>query len=318
MRQNRPVKTKSAHSLNQPAPCRARRPAARSGMTGVMAGLLIMGGCVHFDPLSDPAPETIPEEEDRIPGNAVVTMPSALAQALSALEQGRFEQARETLARLVEADSESRVAANLLRQLDEPPASLLPGPYDEIEVAPGESLSAIAHRELGDPLLFVALARLNEIAVPNRVAVGTALRIPSDADMEESAEPPGDPIAGPAGRQPQAEPEPRPDQMQVDAQRLYREAVDLRLAGEGPPALEKARQSLALRPGHGPASRLVSELESELTEQMHGSALIAWRNRDVDQAIRQWESLLELVPDFEPARVYLERARELRRRLEDG
>lgn len=333
MGHNKIVKRKTAHSVDLPgsaSPCkrtglpmpgRARRLATRSGVMVVVAGVLILGGCAHFDPASEPSAETIPDEVKELSEEGAVTAPSALARALSALEQGRFEQARQILVRSVEGETESRVAANLLKQLDEPPASLLPGPYEEIELAPGESLSAIAHRELGDPLLFVALARLNAIEVPMRVAAGTVVRVPARAQSEESAG---------RVRQPPVEPGPheslqsslqslqQSNPTQDDAQHLYREAIDLRLDGEVSAALEKARRALALWPDHAPAARLVGDLESELTEQMHVSALTAWRNRDVDQAIRQWESLLDLVPDFEPARVYLERARELRRRLEDG
>jgi DNA-binding transcriptional MerR regulator len=63
---------------------------------------------------------------------------------------------------------------------------------------------------------------------------------------------------------------------------------------------------------------LAGELRAKLIDSLHNDALVAWRDRDVDRAIRRWETLLESVPDFEPARIYLERARRLRKRLDQS
>ncbi|MBF6079188.1 LysM peptidoglycan-binding domain-containing protein [Nocardia beijingensis] len=46
------------------------------------------------------------------------------------------------------------------------------------EVQPGDTLSAIAHREYGDGSLFPAIARQNHLADPNSIEVGQQLLIP--------------------------------------------------------------------------------------------------------------------------------------------
>ncbi|MFI9637672.1 LysM peptidoglycan-binding domain-containing protein [Nocardia sp. NPDC051929] len=46
------------------------------------------------------------------------------------------------------------------------------------EVQPGDTLSAIAHREYGDGSLFPAIARQNHLADPNSIDVGQQLLIP--------------------------------------------------------------------------------------------------------------------------------------------
>ena len=75
----------------------------------------------------------------------------------------------------------------------------------------------------------------------------------------------------------------------------------------------------ANRTGAAPdADGLVDYLRNRLIDSLHNDALIAWRDRDVDRAIRHWETLLESVPDFEPAKVYLDRARRLRARLDQS
>ncbi|MFU8877919.1 MAG: hypothetical protein ACNA7E_07235 [Wenzhouxiangellaceae bacterium] len=249
--------------------------------------------------------------------------PPSLAVALDELERGRFEQARLTLSSLVDADSGSRIAARLLDQLESPPEQLLPGPYVEIIVAPGESLSEIAVRELGDPLLFVALARLNAVDVPMRISAGTVLRVPvpeTPADGLDTVVPDAEQDSLPATEiaRPAVPAEDARHERAAASTDLYRQAVVLREQGHRMAALETGRKAVVLQPESGSAVRLVAELESELTEELHTAGLTAWRNRDVDLAIRLWESLLASVPDFEPARVYLERAHELRRRLDDG
>ncbi|WP_063050063.1 LysM peptidoglycan-binding domain-containing protein [Nocardia arthritidis] len=46
------------------------------------------------------------------------------------------------------------------------------------EVQPGDTLSAIAHREYGDSSLFPAIARQNHLADPNSIDVGQQLLLP--------------------------------------------------------------------------------------------------------------------------------------------
>ena len=77
-----------------------------------------------------------------------------------------------------------------------------------------------------------------------------------------------------------------------------------------------ARQALEQSPDDQGVIALERELRERWTSDLHAEALRAWRQRDVDLSIRIWQHLLERVPDFEPAAVYLERALELRRRLQ--
>jgi len=293
----------------------------RRGLQATGISMLLVSGCAHFDPGAEPRSPEVPEpavlQTEPDPG------PLSLAVALDELERGRFEQARLTLASLVDADSGSRIAARLLDQLENPPEQLLPGPYVEVIVAPGESLSEISARELGDPLLFVALARLNAVDVPMRISAGTVLRVSrpeTPMDGLETVVPDAEQESLPATEiaRPVMPAEDARNELAAASTDLYRQAVVLREQGHRMAALETGRKAVVLQPESGPAVRLVAELESELTEELHTAGLTAWRNRDVDLAIRLWETLLASVPDFEPARVYLERAHELRRRLNDG
>jgi tetratricopeptide (TPR) repeat protein len=296
------------------------------------------------------------------------------------------------LAELAEDAPGSRVLASLLRQIDEPAEQLLPGPYRQVKVGAGESLSLLAARELGDPLMFYALARLNGIEVPARVPVGTVLRVPVNTETEgDQDEPPVGVVEAPSevtvaevesvaeylarsGQNGQARAmligklgegegaestrallarltleqaaekraggefvkavevidealevldafpqhsnlvEARDD---IRSEMLREEALRRRDGGDLVEAYRTAQKAANLDSGSGEAFILVDELREELVGSLHNEALIAWRDRNVDLAIRTWESLLAVVPDFEPARVYLERARRLRERLDE-
>ncbi|PKL95181.1 MAG: hypothetical protein CVV18_06475 [Gammaproteobacteria bacterium HGW-Gammaproteobacteria-8] len=338
------------------------------------------------------APE--PEPEPRAPVGQPAAEPvfepkASVADALQWIESGDFVRAQNLLQRLLLEQPGAPTVRLLLRQLRETPESLLPGPYREIELTPGESLSAVAERELGNPLYFVALARLNAIHEPRRIAAGTRLRVPQQAaapaavDTESEIRPGGDTVEQDlltvadylvaSGQLEQAlnliqstlEDRGGSEHLQTrfvqlglervdhwsseghldDAEAWIREAAAvvtdpvlarrledssrqvgmLRLLAEADAARDRgdldqafgaARQALELKPDEPRAQQLERLLRIDWTERLHEDALRSWRARDVDQSIRLWQRLLAEVPDFEPARIYLERALELRRRLE--
>lgn len=311
-----------------------------------------------------------------------------LSAAIEHLERGEQRRARAVLTRLRDSDPGSGIVERLLRQIDAPVEELLPGPYRALEVAPGDSLSLIAGRELGDPLLFYALARLNNIEAPARIPAGTQIRIPvrdrtdpakpgrvsdpsgtSAADIESVAghlarngqpaqarrilidwltdnDEPAESAqrqlvgitlqevssTGSEGRMEDAlamvdealavvqAPTSRARLVQtrsaLRSRELYRLALRLEEQGELQAAYARAAEAAALDASAPEPKKLAGRLESEVVDLLHEQALVAWRKRDVDLAIRNWESLLEIAPDFEPARIYIERARRLRRRLE--
>jgi len=352
-----------------------------------VAGAIALGGCQSAEHRETPPPASPPmPEAPAIPQPAPVPEAS-LSTAIDYLESGKADRARTMLAELAAKAPGSTVLASLLRQIEAPIEQLLPGPYRRIEVGPGESLSLIAARELGDPLAFYALARLNNIEVPARVPVGTVLRVPdrsgtasatsavpdeptdiSPSEIESVAEyldrsGQGDQARrmligrmqrgdapestrvllieltreraadlGAAGEFERAisvidqtlpvieAPQLRTSLIELRSttrsDMLLRSAAGLRDQGELIAAYEMAVQAAELDKSSSRADALVGEMRTTLVASLHNDALLAWRDRNVDLAIRTWESLLEAVPDFEPARVYLERARRLRERLD--
>lgn len=347
--------------------------------------VLAAGGCQTAEK-RPPAP---PSAAELTPAEPEPEVTDDLSTVIDHLERGEEQRARAVLVRLRDKTPDSEVVRRLLHQIDAPVEELLPGPYRQVEVRPGDSLSLIAARELGDSLLFYALARLNRIKTPARIPVGTSLRIPEAGDPQtDGPESASNPAAGSfqevesaasrLARSGQVEQARRmlierlaeggqaPESTQrrlvdvtlqrvsgagvdgevsgrvaivdealsvVDApaararlvqarsgmrsRELLRLARALREAGDLPAAYARAGEAAALAPASNEVKQLVEELEGDVVDSLHGRALEAWRDRDVDLAIRNWESLLEIAPDFEPARIYLERARSLRLRLDE-
>lgn len=251
--------------------------------------VMLLCGCHFFGArpdIPDPTPvETatpviaVPEPEPE-PEPVVRELPGVI----ELLEYGRSEEAAAGLHAILAGNPDDRAARGLLDQIENDPRELLGESYLEHVVQSGDTLAGLARKHLGNPLLFFALARYNNISVPRSLNVGQVLKIPQPPDSapEPSVDdepagvvdnpPPVETVA------PEAEPEAQPVSRPVTAQTQSREVP---------------------------------------VDQYHDHALRAWRDRRVDEAISLWEELLTIDPDFEPAHVYLARARELQQRLRE-
>lgn len=103
---------------------------------------------------------------------------------------------------------------------------------------------------------------------------------------------------------------------QLRSHQLIVEGDAMLAKGEDLEALHHYRMALELRPGDEGLVPRIERLASRLSEEFHEAALIQYRNQRLDEAIKNWERALTADPDYDAARVYLTRARELQRRLE--
>ena len=99
------------------------------------------------------------------------------------LEQGQEGQAMDLLERVLKQEPAHKLAANLMRQIRDEPAALYGRAFFEYRVQPGESLSRIAGRYLGDIYQFYGLARYNGIKAPRQLAGGQTIRVPGKAPL---------------------------------------------------------------------------------------------------------------------------------------
>lgn len=110
-----------------------------------------------------------------------LTARERVAQAVSLLGVGSIDRARAELgAALVEEPANSQ-ARKLLNQLDQDPEILLGARHYAYRIKPGESLTTLAERLMGDRLMFYALARYNGIAAPNAARAGMMIKVPGVA-----------------------------------------------------------------------------------------------------------------------------------------
>ena len=104
------------------------------------------------------------------------------------------------------ARPDNSIARHLLSQIDTDPRALLGTQSYSYTLRQGETLSTVAGRTLGNPMLFYALARYNNIAVPSSVMPGQTIQVPGRRPAAAPAPAPARPETRPSARPPRATP----------------------------------------------------------------------------------------------------------------
>lgn len=295
---------------------RARRFGASSRWTVLAAivGLSMLAGCEQpprradqppapppmqpEPPAAEPEFEPTPAPEPPAPGIVIgpQEVPGAVTRAIEMLEAGEVQPAEELLDAVLRADPGHRRAQSLLRQIREDPRSLLGSESFAHRVQPGESLSLIAQRFLKDPMLFYALARYNDIAVPRQLAGGQVIRVPGRApatgretEPVTMAAPPPPATPPVAAERPGALPAPPPPVV--------------RPPDPDPQAVAAAQAARAARDRETAVARHIREARSAFAKQ------------DLEGAIREWNEVLKIDPDNRTAQLERQKAVELQERL---
>ncbi len=153
-----------------------------AGAALVLAGMaLLLAACAQTPkpaPIvaaAPPPPTTTQAGAAAAPGLAPR---QRLSRAVDLLGAGQPAQARAELAQLLAERPRSAAGRKLLDQIDREPRAVLGERNYPYKVRPGETMSALADRFLGDPILFYALARYNGIDAPAQMAAGQTLLIP--------------------------------------------------------------------------------------------------------------------------------------------
>jgi tetratricopeptide (TPR) repeat protein len=99
-------------------------------------------------------------------------------KGLDALQHGDEDTARPLLQQALVLEPGHKNAAILLSQLGADPVAMLGKEKFSYKVQPGDTLSRIARRFLGEPLKFYVLARYNDIPISDRLEAGQVIDIP--------------------------------------------------------------------------------------------------------------------------------------------
>ena len=140
--------------------------------------LAVLGGCAVA-----PAPEPVPpaSEPAAVPASPEVPQGTArelFLKGLEALQHGDEDTARPLLQQALVLEPNHKNAAVLLSQLGADPVAMLGKEKFSYKVQPGDTLSRIARRFLGEPLKFYVLARYNKIPISDRLEAGQVIDIP--------------------------------------------------------------------------------------------------------------------------------------------
>lgn len=170
--------------------------------------------------------------------------------AIDLLNQGRVAEARPVLDAALAEDPDNKVAKRLMEQLDADPKTLITGTAKPYTVGPGETLSMLAGRFLGDPLLFYALARYNGFAAPAHVQPGHVIKIPRNVRPATASAKPK-----PAASTAKAEAPAAPRRDPARAAQLRASGLDQLNRGAPGKAVSLLQQALLADPGNSVIQR---------------------------------------------------------------
>lgn len=239
------------------------------------------------------------------------------------LQRGQYVEGEKSLRRYTAEHPGDRSAQFMLRQLTVDPEQMLGHASRPYVVQAGDTFSTLAGRYLGNPNLFLILARYNGSTNPSRLSVGEVIRLPASASgisVPTDVTVPGlggtNPRAG-AGAASKASPAPASvtEAAATKAARFQAESVALLKQGHKAQALSRLDAALDIDPGLQPNGAQSASLRQELLANYHQRAIILYRDQHLDQAIALWNHVLAIDPGYEPALIYRARARELKQRL---
>ncbi|MDT9598859.1 LysM peptidoglycan-binding domain-containing protein [Sphingosinicella rhizophila] len=184
---------------------------------------------------------------------------SQVMEAIELLNRGEPVPARKLLMAVLKKQPGDSVARQLIDQIDRDPKILLGTENHRYTLKEGDSLSVLAARHLGNPMMFFALARYNDIAVPSSVGPGQTIllpgRAPTPAVVRKPAPKPGAAPSQKTGPAQGAAKAPSP--ASKPAQRPANAAQASKLRGQGLAAMNSGsinravtllRQALSLDP----------------------------------------------------------------------
>jgi tetratricopeptide (TPR) repeat protein len=294
----------------------------------LLTGALLVAGCQQMPPPAPapvaPPPPVEPAAAPEAPPPAPVVVPyppaqipKALTNVLTLLDNGREDQAKSELERILAGDPANAKARHLMAQITGDPVAMLGKESFPYTVRASDSMSSIAGRFLGDISSFWILARYNAIPVPRQLGAGQVLRIPGKAPPASALQPPpapprdaSPPVAAP---EPAPAPPPPPAPPAPGARALQAgQAAEARGDIEG--AYGAYQQAAAANePG---AAAKADATRKRLVQKYSLGARTAFARQDLDGAIRGWESVLAVDPANETAKLERQRALTLKAKVD--
>ncbi len=311
-------------------PWNHRRRLLQTLQIASLLAVLAVSGCALMSKPKPRVDQPAPHARGGRPCAAPVAEPVydlSLAEIINdQLQRGHYAEGEQSLHHYLAQHPGDRPAKAMLHQFTANPERWLGRESQAHVVQAGESYSSLAGRYLGDPGLFLILARYNHSTNPSLLRVGETVQLPSAARTSvptTTVSPGADGVAHdasaepPPGSAPTAVPETAPanESSSAKAQRLQREGVALLAQGHKEQALARLDEALTIDPQLKPDGSEAVKLRKDLVTSFHQRAIVLYRDQRLDQAIALWDRVLAIDPKFEPAIVYRTRALELKHRL---
>lgn len=225
----------------RPGPWRLVSLAAAAALAVALAGC----GTTQRGSVTPPA-AAAPQEDPNWSGR------DRVREAIAHLNRGDSAAARTVLMAVLRRQPGDGIARQLLQQIDTDPRELLGRESYSYTLREGETLTIVAQRALGNPMLFYALARYNNIAVPTSVVAGQTILVPGRRPAAPARPEPRPAPVRPTPAPETAAPTPRPAQRgnPALASRLRGQGLAALNAGAVDRAIALLRQALAQDPGN--------------------------------------------------------------------
>jgi tetratricopeptide (TPR) repeat protein len=290
-------------------------------LTATLLAIVMMGGCakVTIKPKGQQAstrPPVAAEQSEPPSSETTAPHPSLSSIVNHDLQNGRYAEGEKALRRYLKEHPGDHSAQFFLRQLTEDPKQALGAASTPHVVQTGESYSTLAAKYLGDPNLFVVLARYNGSTNPALIHTGATLQLPasrSTASVAPAAT--DDTVVAPVAVPPTAA-APIAAGSTQRAQQLENQSVALYRQGRTEQALALFDQALTLNPQLKSSDPNFAALSKAWVANSHQQAMVLYLDQHLDQAIALWNRILTVDPGYEPAVVYRTRALELKQRLQ--
>ena len=266
-------------------------------------------------PATPPAPQPAkPAVPDLPPAQAKAQAQKHAIDAVDQLQNGDEGAARQSIEQALALDATNELARNLRDQIQADAQKELGGVFFRYTVQRDDSLSKLAQQFLGDRFKFYILAKYNDIPNPSRLAAGQVIRIPGKAPPVAPAPPPmarpPAPVPEPAARAPDS------DMQQADIKAIVARGMQLQKNGDLEGAYAAYNDALRRDANNREALTQRDVVKQNLIRRYEREAVQAFQRQNLDAAIARWNSVLELDPINQKARLERERAVDLKRRAE--
>jgi len=279
------------------------------------------------EPVAEAPKPAAPAEPQLPPAQAKAEAQKLAISAIDMLQNGDEANARSTLEKATAMDPSNDLARKLLDQIKADAQAELGSTFFRYTVQRDDTLSKIAQAYMGDRFRFYILAKYNDISNPSKLAAGQVIKVPGRQPTTPPATAAGRPNAAPAAADaapavapaaaPAAAPAPEPEAPKKAASSLMQQGLDQQKSGNLEGAYATFSEVARNEPGNKDAVLQRDAVKVALIRRYDREATAAYQRQNLDLAIKKWDQVLELDPNYQKAKLERGRAVELQKKMSE-